>query len=791
MAQTNALGADFGELNIGKNGQQSIATKVNGFDAGALVKKLVEAKEHTLKDKSQSFLDTMDKRAEGASKLQDMVKAVAMQAQTLRGCAMGMEASEGVFQSSLLDYNILSTSTTPTPDPLSLFKLTGHVMTGNMTVCVQQLAQYDRLTGTLTNNNFTNAMPLGLSGPYTVGTPITLATNNTLADVVSLTNAAAGNTNCTETTPLGWSGSYTVNTTTITVSPTDTVHSIITALNTASGGTSFTDTTPLGWSGNYTVGTPITLAPSNTLTDVVSLVNTAAGNSDFTVNTPLGWNGTYTINNSSVVIGPTDTLTTIQASINAAFTDQTALGWSGNLTVGNITIPVSPTDSLGSIRETLNASQSSTDTNAFDTLTTRVGPGQYLLSFQARVLATPLMLNTTGLSQNASPYNPQSILPQAPVTTLAARTTALSSLIYLNDPSKTNPIYHTSNIITDLGDILQDGGVLNLLHADPNTTISVGATPNKEAVKSFMQDMIEFHNNLVDFVQDLEEDPNMKDNLALKAVKGIIESITLSPLLFKGTSQLPTLGSAGIILEPMQDATKDSATRHSYKLKMDEKRFQSALDNNFNDLSTLCGFAWSTTDSSFTMLDRPKTWLPSSDPIMDSGAINVSLSKNASNQLAATVTVTRGGQTYTYTPDKINNFDGNTCYLNFTSGELNGLTLSVNNLTTLISGTPRTSTITASQGVFDQYNSALQQLSNKGEIDPKSNQIYNKGAFVLAKEAFIKSAKDAQETIRKADVDLEQYRTEQLHKFAEMQRAIAKAQQGANFMNQFMEAMNH
>ncbi|SPF45974.1 hypothetical protein SBDP1_580064 [Syntrophobacter sp. SbD1] len=221
------------------------------------------------------------------------------------------------------------------------------------------------------------------------------------------------------------------------------------------------------------------------------------------------------------------------------------------------------------------------------------------------------------------------------------------------------------------------GVTLNLLGADPNTTVTVSVNHDDQSIETEVNAMINAYNGVISYVNGqmtYNSSTNttggpLFGNNALESIKSQLESSTLSQV---GTGSLQYLSQAGITAGQNGTLSLDTAT------------FESALSSNFQDVAALFSDSGSSTDSNFQYVANSSS--------TQSGTYNVSVS-----QLPGT------GQNIVGQIDGENaTGQGNVLTLDDSTSGANGLSISYTGTTA-----PASAPFTVSRGIASLMNSLV------------------------------------------------------------------------------------
>jgi len=239
------------------------------------------------------------------------------------------------------------------------------------------------------------------------------------------------------------------------------------------------------------------------------------------------------------------------------------------------------------------------------------------------------------------------------------------------------------------------GVTLNLLGADPNTTLSVSIGHDMTGIENEINDMVSAYNNVMSYVntqmsyntQTQETGGPLFGNSAMESIKSQLESAVLSQV---GTGTFQYLSQIGI------------TEVGSAQLSFDTTTFESALSANFNNVADLFADSAVTSDNQFQYVyDSSST---------QSGTYDVNIT-----QLSGT------GQNIAGTIDGYDaSGQGNVLTLSNDASGANGLSVSYTGTTV-----PASATVTVNRGIASLLNGLVNTFTNtvSGTITDETNGL--------------------------------------------------------------------
>ncbi len=455
-----------------------------------------------------------------------------------------------------------------------------------------------------------------------------------------------------------------------------------------------------------------------------------------------------------------------------------ALGSSGTITVNGQVINVAGTDSLEDIAENVNAVK---DTTKVEAVILKLSDTSYKLTFVSTEDATPIIVSKSlsGINQTAIPDSSGNSAQD------------LSAKIYFRDMG--TAIYRTSNKISDLGDILENGTLI-LKKADSATTISVKVENDTAKTETEIRDFVKKHNELIDFLKKHQalneertgpaEDAYLFESPTLKALLNQLQ-ITLSDRVdWASGSSYGSLREVGInLIEGRKleiDETVDQVTQRN--------PLQQALYANYNKVRAVFGFEWNSSDATFKITNHPINWLSHLNSSTQTNNIIVTLSRDGNGDLSATITDDSGTiypatvtVTGTVAMIKADTYDslGN-------ASPYRGFELLVKDADQIANSSSRASTITGTQGVVDHMAKVLESMTSKGEYNSATKLMEFKGQFELERDELSDTETRLKEKIDRLEQRIADEKTRMERKFALMQRTLAQALSTASFLQSVM-----
>ena len=249
----------------------------------------------------------------------------------------------------------------------------------------------------------------------------------------------------------------------------------------------------------------------------------------------------------------------------------------------------------------------------------------------------------------------------------------------------------TSNTVTNA----VSGVTLNLLGADPNTTLTVGVGYDTTGIENEVSNMVSAYNGVMSYInsnmsyntQTNQTGGPLFGSTALESIKSQLESTVLSRV---GTGTFQYLSQIGI------------TQGGNAQLSFNTTQFDSALTTNFNNVADLFADSSSTSDSQFQYL------YDSSNTESGTYSINITQLSDTGQNIAGTI------DSYDATGQ------GNILTLNNAASGANGLAVSYTGTTV-----PAGATVTVNRGIASLIDGLVNTFTNpkNGTVTDEQNGL--------------------------------------------------------------------